>query len=117
MATLNINVDLDYILNDLSSREKQKLADLLFEEDYIPNKLEMQVDEYYNKSVNESEFISNLLKIKNNYISLSNEENGTTFSITLLIPLIIFVICQKLKYCLTYKKLVYLVKLTIFLGF
>lgn len=59
MATLNIDIDLD---------------DILFEDDYIPKKLEKQIDEYYNKSINECEFISNLLKIKDNYINLNNEE-------------------------------------------
>ena len=74
MATLNIDIDLDDILYDLSSREKQQLVDLLYEDDYVPKKLEQQIDEYYNKSINESEFISNLLKIKDNYINLSIEE-------------------------------------------
>jgi hypothetical protein len=52
MATLNIDIVLDDILYDLSSREKQELVDLLYEDDYIPKKLEQQIDEYYNKSIN-----------------------------------------------------------------
>lgn len=75
MPYINIDIDLDDIISDLSERELQNLVDNLYEDGYYQKKLEKKLEDgYYNISITEQEFRDNLAKLKLNYLSLTNEE-------------------------------------------
>lgn len=75
MPYINIDIDLDDIISDLSERELQNLVDNLYEDGYYQKKLENKLEDgYYNISITEQEFRDNLAKLKLNYLSLTNEE-------------------------------------------
>jgi hypothetical protein len=75
MPYISIDIDLDDIISDLSGRELQNLVDDLYEDGYYQKKLEKKLNEGYSElSITEQEFRDNLMKLKLNYLSLSNEE-------------------------------------------
>jgi hypothetical protein len=43
MASINIDVDIDDILWSMSKRDKQEMADALYEDDIIPKELKAEV--------------------------------------------------------------------------
>jgi ethanolamine ammonia-lyase large subunit len=73
MAYVNINVDIEDILSEMSIRDLQDLADTLYEEGYVPSQIE-------DDSLTESYGIINDLfsealdKLSQNRLSLTSEE-------------------------------------------
>jgi hypothetical protein len=76
MTYINIDVDLEDVVEQLSSREKQKLVDALYDDGYYQTELEKELDSNveFTVSVNEQLFRTELSKISKNYVNLTNEE-------------------------------------------
>lgn len=76
MTYVSIDVDIDDILSELSSREKQDLVDDLYDAGYYQRELEIQLnsDDDSTVSLNEQLFRVEISKIRNNYLNLTNEE-------------------------------------------
>jgi hypothetical protein len=76
MTYINIDVDLDDMVEQLSSREKQKLVDALYDDGYYQTELEKELDSSGEStvSVNEQLFRTELSKISKNYVNLTNED-------------------------------------------
>jgi hypothetical protein len=76
MTYINIDVDLDDVVEQLSSREKQKLVDALYDDGYYQTELEKELDSDVapTVSVNEQLFRTELSKISKNYVNLTNED-------------------------------------------
>ena len=73
MTYVNINVDIEDILSDMSIRDLQDLADTLYEEGYVPSKIE---DDLLTESygiINDL-FSEALDKLSQNRLSLTSEE-------------------------------------------
>jgi hypothetical protein len=79
MAYINVDVDIDDVLWNLSSHEKQELVDDLYEEGYIPKQIEKKENPLV--SVGECFFNEALDKLKGNWNRLSNEEEQTIINI------------------------------------
>ena len=75
MSYINVDVDIDDILSSLTSREKQELADELYEDGYIAKKDDdaKSTDDEWNEQVN---------KLFNNKWRLSKEDEETILQIT-----------------------------------
>jgi hypothetical protein len=76
MTYVSVDVDLDDILNGLSARECQRLADDLYDDGYYQTKLESQImgDDCSSISLNEQLFRAELSKIRENFINLTESE-------------------------------------------
>jgi hypothetical protein len=76
MTYISIDVDLGDVLNGLSSRELQRLADDLYDDGYYQTQLENQLmdDDDSTVSLNEQLFRKEVSKIRGNYLNLTNEE-------------------------------------------
>ena len=74
---VNVDIELDDILTELTSREKQQLADDLYEDGYCPS----QVDQ---DSINEkySDFDKQVQKLIGNSWRLTKEDEETILKIT-----------------------------------
>ena len=76
--SINVDVDIDDILWELSSNQKQELVDDLYDEGYIP--AEVKEFELFNGSPqthNETELLDILTKIWGNKRSLTQEDINT----------------------------------------
>jgi hypothetical protein len=76
MTYISIDVDVDDVLNGLSSRELQRLADDLYDDGYYQTQLEKQLmdDDDSTVSLNEQLFRREVSKIRGNYLNLTNAE-------------------------------------------
>jgi hypothetical protein len=76
MTYISIDVDVDDVLNGLSSRELQRLADDLYDDGYYQTQLENQLmdDDDSTVSLNEQLFRKEVSKIHSNYLNLTNAE-------------------------------------------
>lgn len=76
MTYVSIGVDMNDILSELSSREKQNLVDDLYDDGYYQSELEKELnsDDDSTVSLNEQLFRVEISKIRNNYLNLTNEE-------------------------------------------
>jgi hypothetical protein len=72
----NIDIDIDDILWGMSSREKQELVDELYDEGYIPTKLEKSI------LYSESDFDNACEKIKGNSWRLTKKEEAFIINIS-----------------------------------
>jgi hypothetical protein len=80
-----MNIDLDEIIDGLSSYEKQELVDELYQDGFYQKELEKQIEGFYdydNASLNEQMFREQLGKISSNYLSLTNEEQEIILKIS-----------------------------------
>jgi|688.fasta_scaffold245185_1 hypothetical protein len=85
MTYINMNIDLDEIIDGLSSYEKQELVDELYQDGFYQKELEKQIEGFYdydNASLNEQMFREQLAKISSNYLSLTNEEQEIILKIS-----------------------------------
>ena len=85
MAYINLDIDLDEIIDGLSSYEKQELVDELYIDGYYQTELEKQIytsSEYDNVSLNEQLFREQLGRISSNYLSLTAEEQELILKIS-----------------------------------
>ncbi len=85
MTYINMDIDLNDIIDGLSSCEKQELVDELYSDGYYQTELEKQIyagSEYDNVSLNEKLFREQLGKISSNYLSLTNEEQEIILKIS-----------------------------------
>lgn len=85
MAYINMDIDLDEIIDGLSSYEKQELVDELYIDGYYQTELEKQIytsSEYDNVSLNEQLFREQLGRISSNYLSLTAEEQELILKIS-----------------------------------
>jgi len=85
MTYINMNIDLDEIIDGLSSYEKQELVDELYQDGFYQKELEKQIEGFYdydNASLNEQMFREQLGKISSNYLSLTNEEQEIILKIS-----------------------------------
>lgn len=85
MTYINMDIDLDDIIDGLSSHEKQELVDELYSDGYYQTELEKQIytnSEYDNVSLNEQFFREQLGKISSNYLSLADEEQELILKIS-----------------------------------
>lgn len=74
-VSIEIDVDVDDFLDGMTSREKQKLVDNLYDDGYYQSKLQDQLDgDVGTLSINEEFFREALAKFKDNYINLTNSE-------------------------------------------
>ena len=80
MSYINIDIDIDDVLDGMTSREIQSLVDDLYEDGYIPTKIEKQ-KEKEQPSLLESFLQEALEKISNNYHRLTSEEEQQIFNI------------------------------------
>ena len=73
-----VDVDLDDVLSELSSKETQDLVDDLYDDGYYQSELESELmlgtDEDSTVSINEQLFRKEVLKIRDNYLNLTNSE-------------------------------------------
>lgn len=77
MTYINVDIDLDEIIDGLSSYEKQELVDDLYNDGFYQKELEKQIEgsyDYDNVSLNEQLFREQLGRISSNYLNLSAEE-------------------------------------------
>ena len=85
MAYINMDIDLDEIIDGLSSHEKQELVDELYIDGYYQTELEKQIytgSDYDNVSLNEQLFREQLGKISSNFLSLTDEEQELILKIS-----------------------------------
>jgi len=85
MTYINMDIDLDDIIDGLTSHEKQELVDELYSDGYYQTELEKQIyagSEYDNVSLNEKLFREQLGKLSTNYLSLTNEEQEIILKIS-----------------------------------
>jgi hypothetical protein len=82
MPSISIDVDIDEVLWGLSSHEKQKLVDELYEDGYVPKQLGgIHPDEGY-----DNDFDEQVAKLIGNKWKLSNEDEQTILQIANKIP-------------------------------
>lgn len=76
MTYVSVDIDIDDVLSGLTDREKQRLVDDLYDEGYYQSKLENQLsgDTDNTVSVNEQLFRTEILKLRSNYLNLTNSE-------------------------------------------
>lgn len=85
MTYINMDIDLDDIIDGLSSYEKQELVDELYVDGYYQKELEKQIyagSDYDNVSLNERLFREQLGRITSNYLNLSTEEQEIILKIS-----------------------------------
>ena len=76
MASVNVDVDIDDILYDMSSDELQSLADDLYNDGYIPKQLSGGVSEGQ-KNIMDLEWDELIQKMSKLRLQLSNEDEET----------------------------------------
>ena len=72
----SIDIEIDEILWSMSSREKQELADELYDDGYCPKQVKQILDEDLN------EWDEQIIKLKGNKWRLSKEDEETILRIT-----------------------------------
>ena len=72
----SIDIEIDEILWSMSSREKQELADKLYDDGYCPKQVKQVLDEDLN------EWDEQIIKLKGNKWKLSKEDEETILRIT-----------------------------------
>lgn len=72
----SIDIEIDEILWSMSSREKQELADELYDDGYCPKQVKQVLDEDLN------EWDEQIIKLKGNKWRLSKEDEETILRIT-----------------------------------
>lgn len=72
----SIDIEIDEILWSMSSREKQELADELYDDGYCPKQVKQVLDEDLN------EWDEQIIKLKGNKWKLSKEDEETILRIT-----------------------------------
>ncbi len=85
MAYINMDIELDEIIDGLSSYEKQELVDSLYDDGFYQKELEKEIEGYYdsdNVSLNEQLFREQLGKISSNFLSLTDEEQELILKIS-----------------------------------
>jgi hypothetical protein len=80
MGYINVDVDIDDVLWGMSSYEKQQLADDLYEDGYVPKKLQHLDPE--NQSPHSLDFDEQVQKLIGNSWRLSKEDEETILKIT-----------------------------------
>ncbi len=75
-----IDVDIDDVLYSMSARELQNLVDDLYEDGYIPKKLEKQ-EEKQAPSISEQFYLEAIDKLARNYHQLTSEEEQTIINL------------------------------------
>jgi hypothetical protein len=75
-----IDVDIDDVLYSMSARELQNLVDDLYEDGYIPKKLEKQ-EERKAPSIPEQFYLEAIDKLARNYHQLTSEEEQTIINL------------------------------------
>jgi hypothetical protein len=76
MASVNVDVDIDDILYDMSSDELQSLVDDLYNDGYIPKQLSGGVSEHQ-KNIMDLEWDELIQKMSKLRLQLSNEDEET----------------------------------------
>jgi phenylpyruvate tautomerase PptA (4-oxalocrotonate tautomerase family) len=76
MPSLNIDIDIDDILWDLSDREKQELVDELYDDGYVPKQISGGVSEE-EKNVLDLEWDELVKKISKLRLQITNEDEET----------------------------------------
>ena len=74
---INVDIELDDILPELTSREKQQLADDLYEDGYCPSQVDPSLD-----TQKYSEFDEQVKKLVGNSWRLTKEDEETILRIT-----------------------------------
>ncbi len=85
MAYINMDIELDEIIDGLSSYEKQELVDSLYDDGFYQKELEKEIEGYYdsdNVSLNEQLFREQPGKISSNFLSLTDEEQELILKIS-----------------------------------
>ena len=72
----SIDIEIDEILWSMSSREKQELADELYDDGYCPKQVKQVLDEDLNQ------WDEQIIKLKGNKWKLSKEDEETILRIT-----------------------------------
>jgi hypothetical protein len=80
MAYVSVDVDIDDVLWNLSSHDKQELVDDLYEEGYVPKEIEKK--ENPPVSVGESFFNEALDKLRGKWNMLTDEEETIIINIS-----------------------------------
>ena len=80
MAYINVDIDIDDVLDDLTPREKQQLVDDLYEDGYIPTEIEKKRRKEL-VSAAESEFQDALEKLNGKWNSLTKSEEEIIIAI------------------------------------
>jgi hypothetical protein len=70
--SISVSIDIDDILWGMSDREKQKLIDELYEDGFIPEELESELNQPTHAA--EAPFVEALDKLKGKYNMLTAEE-------------------------------------------
>jgi len=78
MAYVSIDVDIDDVLFNMSSREKQQLVDDLYEDGYVPTKVEKEEA----SSITEGFYLDAIDKLRKNYHQLTSKEEQTIINIS-----------------------------------
>lgn len=73
MSYVTVDIDVDEVLWNMNSREKQQLADDLYEKGYKPKPIEKQ-EERSSPSIPESFYLEAIDKLSKNYHQLTSEE-------------------------------------------
>lgn len=76
MTYVSVDIDIDDVLCGLTDTEKQELVDELYDEGYYQTELEKQLssDNDSTVSLNEQLFRTEILKLRSNYLNLTNSE-------------------------------------------
>jgi hypothetical protein len=83
MASINVDVDIDDILWDMTNREKQELADELYDSGYVPKQVKAIADrEDAIQSAGQFDFDGQVQKLIGNSWRLSNEDVEAILKIT-----------------------------------
>ena len=80
MAYVNIDIDIDDVLCNMSTREIQNLVDDLYEDGYIPNKIEKQ-EVREAPSISEGFYLEAIDKLARGYHQLTSEEEQTIINL------------------------------------
>jgi hypothetical protein len=79
MSYISVDVDIDDVLWGMSSYEKQKLADELYEDGYVPKQIKGTLAD---SDYNYSDFDDQVKKLVGNSWRLSKEDEETILRIT-----------------------------------
>jgi len=71
---MRIDIDIDDILNDMSSWECQQLADNLYEDGYIPKQVQVGSDSMLAETYLEQELSNTLMAIWSNRLHLTDSD-------------------------------------------
>ena len=80
MARIDVEIDVDDMYWDMSKREKQEMADMLYDDGYVPEALESQIERLTDRmtETNLERDLSDLLdKIWSNRLFLTNDDIQT----------------------------------------